>query len=126
MDRVTSGLQRDIRQGSTQNGPHRDDIRIAINGTDVRVFGSQGQQRTAALSMKLAELNMVKNEIGYPPVLLLDDVMSELDSERQLHLVRYIEENQTILTCTGIEDSLKRMPAGTIYRVEQGHVRKEI
>ena len=69
---------------------------------------------------------MVKNEIGYPPVLLLDDVMSELDSERQLHLVRYIEENQTILTCTGIEDSIKQMPAGRIYRVEQGQVRKEV
>ena len=126
LDRLTRGLQRDIRQGSTQIGPHRDDIRITINGTDVRVFGSQGQQRTAALSMKLAELNMVKNEIGYPPVLLLDDVMSELDSERQLHLVHYIEENQTILTCTGIEDSIKQMPAGRIYRVEQGQVRKEV
>lgn len=114
--------QRDLRYGSTAAGPHHDDLALYIDGADVRVYGSQGQQRTTALSLKLAEMEMMKEEIGYSPVLLLDDVMSELDRERQLHLARYIQENQTILTCTGIEDSIRRLPAGKLYKVEKGRI----
>ena len=113
---------RDQRYGSTSAGPHHDDLALYIDGADVRVYGSQGQQRTTALSMKLAELEMMKEEIGHSPVLLLDDVMSELDQDRQLHLARYIQENQTIITCTGIEDSIRRLPAGKMYQIQKGRI----
>lgn len=113
---------RDQRYGSTAAGPHHDDLALFIDGSDVRVYGSQGQQRTTALSMKLAELEMMKEEIGHSPVLLLDDVMSELDQDRQLHLARYIQENQTIITCTGIEDSIRRLPAGKMYQIQKGRI----
>jgi DNA replication and repair protein RecF len=121
--RLQRDLPRDLRFGNTSFGPHHDDIGIRINGDDIRSYGSQGQQRTAALSLKLAEVEMMKQEIGYAPVLLLDDVMSELDEERQLHLLSYMEENQTIVTCTGIEDSIRKLPSGRIFEVEQGQVR---
>lgn len=120
--RLQRDLQRDLRQGNTSFGPHHDDIVICINGEDVRSYGSQGQQRTAALALKLAEFEIMKREIGYAPVLLLDDVMSELDEDRQIHLLKYIEENQTILTCTGIEDSIRRLPTGKIFEIEKGRV----
>ena len=123
-NRLQKDVSRDILQGNTSFGPHHDDILLEINGTDVRVYGSQGQQRTAALSLKLAEFEMMKKEIGYAPVLLLDDVMSELDGDRQLHLLKYIEENQTILTCTGIEDSIRQLPAGRVFEIEKGNVKK--
>ena len=116
-------LTRDVRYGSTTAGPHHDDLALYTDGADVRVYGSQGQQRTTALSLKLAELEMMKEEIGHSPVLLLDDVMSELDQDRQLHLARYIQENQTILTCTGIEDSIRRLPAGKMFEVQKGKIR---
>lgn len=113
---------KDIRYGNTGNGPHKDDIAMEIDDQDVRIFGSQGQQRTTALSMKLAELELMEAEIGTPPVLLLDDVMSELDKDRQLHMVQYIERCQTILTCTGVEDSIQHLPAGGMFEVCQGTV----
>ena len=120
--KLEEDLARDIRFGSTASGPHHDDLAMWINGADVRVYGSQGQQRTTALSMKLAELSMMKEETKYSPVLLLDDVMSELDQERQWHLAQYIQENQTILTCTGIEDSIRRLPAGKVLEVRKGKI----
>lgn len=114
--------ERDIRLGNTSVGPHRDDIALFIDGSDVRSFGSQGQQRTAALTMKLAEFEMLKKETGTPPVLLLDDVMSELDGDRQKELLSYIEDSQTVLTCTGIEDSLRGLPAGKLIEIEKGTI----
>lgn len=114
--------ERDIRLGSTSIGPHRDDIALFLDGADVRSFGSQGQQRTTALSMKLAEFEMLKKETGQAPVLLLDDVMSELDGDRQKKLLQYIEENQTIVTCTGIEESLFSLPAGAVFEIGGGKV----
>lgn len=115
-------LARDIRYGTTASGPHHDDLALYVDKADVRVYGSQGQQRTTALSMKLAELEMMKEEIGHSPVLLLDDVMSELDQDRQLHLAKYIQENQTIITCTGIEDSIRHLPAGKMFEVQKGKI----
>ena len=115
-------MQRDIILGSTQTGPHRDDIAMMINGQDVRSYGSQGQQRTTALSMKLAEMELMEEEIGTPPILLLDDVMSELDQDRQTHMIQYIERCQTLITCTGVEDSIRRLPVGARYLVENGTV----
>ena len=88
----------EIRQRQTLTGPHRDDLNFIVNGTDIRRFGSQGQQRTAALSLKLAEIELVKKIVKDYPVLLLDDVLSELDSKRQEHLLSEITHIQTLIT----------------------------
>jgi len=90
----------DIKRGFTSLGVHRDDLIIYINGKPVKVFGSQGQQRTSVLSLKLTELNIVKEEIGESPILLLDDFMSELDINRRESFLQKIEGNQVIITCT--------------------------
>jgi DNA replication and repair protein RecF len=95
--------QRDILLGSTSAGVHRDDIHFIIKGISARSFGSQGQQRTAALSVKLAEIELMRTRTGTPPILLLDDVFSELDGHRQRFLLSQIKDVQTLLTCTGTE-----------------------
>lgn len=95
--------ERDVRLGFTTIGPHRDDLDILIGGMDAKQFASQGQTRTAALSIKLAEVEIFKELSGEPPVLILDDVMSELDLPRRKKLVRKVEGLQTILTCTHAE-----------------------
>lgn len=112
---------------STQVGPHRDDLSFAINGKDVQTYGSQGQQRTTALSVKLAEIDLMKEETGEFPILLLDDVMSELDDSRQLHLLETIEGKvQTFLTTTTLEHVKNKMTVEpAIYYVTQGHITKE-
>ena len=113
----------DLRTKSTSAGPHRDDMIFQINGTDVRKFGSQGQQRTAALSLKLAEIELMKRQTGDKPVLLLDDVLSELDSRRQKDLLDSISDVQTIITCTGIDEFLERnVDIGSMHRVVNGTV----
>ena len=107
----------------TNVGPHRDDIGIYINDVEVRTYGSQGQQRTAALSLKLAEIELVKKITEDNPVLLLDDVMSELDSKRRDALLYEIKNIQTIITCTGYDDFIKeRITMDKIYRVDKGTV----
>ncbi len=115
-------LEKDLRFGTTGIGPQHDDMTLFLNGTEVRTYGSQGQQRTAALSMKLAEMQMMREELGDEPVLLLDDVMSELDVNRQRQLASYIRKNQTILTCTGIEDSIRDLQAEGMFHVREGSV----
>jgi DNA replication and repair protein RecF len=92
----------DLRLGSTQWGPHRDDLKITLGGVDMRQYGSQGQQRTGVLALKLAELEIFRGESGEYPLLLLDDVMSELDEERQMKLLNFIHEKniQSIITAT--------------------------
>ena len=105
--KLAENIKRDIFLGSTSCGPHKDDMSFLINGSEVKTYGSQGQQRTAALSAKLAEIEIVKMETGETPLLLLDDVLSELDGSRQLYLMESIKDIQTIITCTGIEDSIK-------------------
>lgn len=113
----------DMKYQSTQTGPHRDDICFYVNGIDVRTYGSQGQQRTAALSLKLAEIELVKSLIHDTPVLLLDDVMSELDSNRRNYLLDSIKDIQTVVTCTGYDDFIKsRLTIDRIYEVVQGNV----
>lgn len=103
-EKLKLSLERDIYQKATGYGPHRDDIVFFIGGENVKLFASQGQQRTAALSLKLAEIELVKRKIGENPVLLLDDVLSELDRKRQRHLLNGIEGIQTVITCTGLEE----------------------
>lgn len=97
-------LERDLYRGNTSIGPHRDDIGLYLDGTDVRTYGSQGQQRTTVLSLKLAELEILREERGEPPVLLLDDVFSELDKRRQSMLLSAVQGCQTFLTCTHLEE----------------------
>lgn len=116
----------DLKYQSTQYGPHRDDMSFYINDIEVRRFGSQGQQRTAALSLKLAEIEIVKQLIHDTPILLLDDVMSELDENRRDYLLHSIHDIQTIITCTGYDDFIKeRMKINRVYKVVKGHVYPE-
>ena len=111
----------DLRTRETHAGPHRDDLCIRANGMDLRIYGSQGQQRTAALSMKMAEINVIETMRKDKPVLLLDDVLSELDSDRQNALLGGIREIQTLITCTGLDDFVKTtFHADRIYHVEGG------
>lgn len=113
--------KKDLHTGMTSCGPHRDDICFRINGMDIRKYGSQGQQRTAALSLKLAEIELVKKIIHDTPVLLLDDVMSELDSRRQNDLLGSLCEVQTIITCTGLDEFVKnRFHVNRVYFVKEG------
>ncbi|MCI5595956.1 MAG: DNA replication/repair protein RecF [Lachnospiraceae bacterium] len=115
--------ERDIRQLSTGAGPHRDDISFLVNGMDIRKFGSQGQQRTAALSLKLAEIKLVERMIKDKPILLLDDVLSELDGNRKTYLMDSISGIQTIITCTGLDEFVEgRLAIDQVYRVKDGAI----
>ncbi|MCM1567994.1 MAG: DNA replication/repair protein RecF [Roseburia sp.] len=114
---------RDIKAKMTSVGPHRDDFCFLIGDTDIRKFGSQGQQRTAALSLKLSEIELVKKITKDTPVLLLDDVLSELDNSRQNYLLNSIGNIQTIITCTGLEEFVNnRFEIDRIFRVSNGKV----
>lgn len=118
--------ERDIRMKSTSVGPHRDDICFMTDDLDIRKFGSQGQQRTAALSLKLSEIELVKQVTKDTPILLLDDVLSELDKHRQNYLLDSIHDVQTLITCTGVDDFVnKRFSINKIFHVEKGNVTKE-
>ncbi|MEN6565130.1 MAG: DNA replication/repair protein RecF [Veillonellales bacterium] len=114
--------EHDIFRGSTGVGPHRDDLQLTVNGINLRNFGSQGQQRTGVLALKLAELEFIKSETGEYPVLLLDDVMSELDSMRREHLLSFIRERvQTFITATETKYFPEKQ-TGRYYQVLQGKV----
>lgn len=116
-------IDKDIKKGYTLRGPHRDDIIIKINEKDARIFGSQGQQRCAALSLKLSELEIIKAEVGEYPVLLLDDVMSELDIKRQKHLLSTFKSIQTFLTCTTLNDiNSFHFDNKSIFSVKEGTI----
>ena len=114
---------RDLRMKLTSVGPHRDDFCVKVNGIDIRKYGSQGQQRTTALSLKLAEIHIIKEETGEDPILLLDDVMSELDFERQEFLVKTLSDVQLFITTTEIPDILfQKFPHYRVYQVESGKI----
>ena len=115
--------EKDIKMKSTSVGPHRDDICFMADGLDIRKFGSQGQQRTAALSLKLSEIEIVKKVINDTPILLLDDVLSELDKQRQNYLLDSISDIQTLITCTGLDDFVNnRFHINKIMHVDNGKV----
>ena len=115
--------ERDIKLKQTTTGPHRDDFSFIVNGIDIRKYGSQGQQRTAALSLKLSEIELVKKISRDTPVLLLDDVLSELDSNRQNYLLNSIGNIQTIITCTGLDEFINnRFEINKIFKVTNGSV----
>ena len=110
----------DIIKGFTTKGIHRDDFVIYINNKRLDIYGSQGQHRTAILSLKLSELNIIEDEIGEKPILLLDDFMSELDEKRRNHFLEKIEKTQVIITCTDkIDIENKNI---LIYNVKEGKV----
>ena len=117
--------QRDITMGITQAGIHRDDILFQVHGLNARAYASQGQQRTAALSLKLAEIRLMYEKTGTLPILLLDDVFSELDHKRQQFLLHQIKNAQTLLTCTGLDDVASKIPdAGKIIEIKDGKVKR--
>ncbi len=118
-------LDKDIERGYTLIGPHKDDIGLYINNIDIRTFGSQGQQRTTALSLKLSEIEIAKGETGEYPILLLDDVMSELDSDRQNFLIKSLKNVQTFITTTDIPDTMVPLvKEGYIFNISMGKVTK--
>jgi len=121
--KLTENQERDIRLKQTSIGPHRDDFSFVADAVDIRKFGSQGQQRTAALSLKLAEIELVKKVTKDVPLLLLDDVLSELDSSRQNYLLNSIGDIQTIVTCTGLEEFVKnRFAINKVFEVSNAVV----
>ncbi|MBW5448809.1 DNA replication/repair protein RecF [Cohnella sp. CFH 77786] len=122
MIKLTQSREQEFRRGMTLTGPHRDDLAFAINGKDVQSFGSQGQQRTAALSLKLAELELMREEIGEYPILLLDDVLSELDQTRQTQLIETFQSRvQTFITTTGLESvNMSRLRDAAVFHVRGG------
>lgn len=123
---ISESRERDIKYKVTNFGPHKDDLIFYINEKDVRKYGSQGQQRTAALSLKLSEIELVKLIIKDTPVLLLDDVLSELDSNRQNFLINSIGDIQTIVTCTGLEEFINnRININKVFKVINGTVTSE-
>lgn len=123
MDKLRASYEKDLRNKSTYYGPHRDDIMFNINGVDIRKYGSQGQQRTAALSLKLGEIELVKTLIHDDPVLLLDDVLSELDAHRQKDLLAHMSTIQTFITCTGLEDFISHeLKINRRYKVNNGQI----
>ena len=119
-------IEKDLRTFTTNVGPHRDDLNFLNGDIDLRKYGSQGQQRTCALSLKLAEIDLVKQLIGDQPILLLDDVLSELDRNRQNYLLDSIHDIQTIVTCTGLEEFIdSRLTLDKVFRVVNGTVSLE-
>lgn len=125
-DALKKGQDRDIRLKQTVTGPHRDDFSFVAQDIDIRKFGSQGQQRTAALSLKLSEIELVKKITNDTPLLLLDDVLSELDSNRQNYLLNSIGDIQTIITCTGLEEFVNnRFEINRVFKVNAATVTQE-
>ena len=118
---LEASREEDIRRGFTSRGPHRDDIGIKLGETDVKVYGSQGQQRTAALSLKLSEIALLRDVTGESPVLLLDDVLSELDEGRQKALMESAFDCQCLLTATGVESAVTRRGAA-VFEVMNGMI----
>jgi DNA replication and repair protein RecF len=124
--KLKKSRERDIRQKMTTAGPHRDDFSFVDNKIDLRQFGSQGQQRTCALSLKMSEIELVKNIIGDNPVLMLDDVLSELDSGRQNYLLESLGGIQTFITCTGLDEFVKhRFSIDRLFKVENGQIAED-
>lgn len=112
----------DIQRGFTGTGIHRDDFEVFIDNKKVNIYGSQGQQRTVVLSLKLAELNIIYEEVEEEPILLLDDFMSELDENRRTNLTKTIKNNQVFITCT--DKILVEDKNNTIYYIENAKLKK--
>lgn len=132
LQRLYDTREDDIFRGNTANGPHRDDLDISLNDTLIKKYASQGQMRSVVLSLKLAELRVVQEETGQTPVLLLDDVMSDLDGQRRTHLLSVIEEHQVLITCTDLQQIFPQIDDAselddladiTLFTVDKGTVK---
>lgn len=124
--KIARNRERDLKMKTSSVGPHRDDLLFLTDSVDIRKFGSQGQQRTAALSLKLSEIELVKRIIHDMPVLLLDDVLSELDQNRQNYLLNSIHDVQTMITCTGLDEFVNhRFSINKIFKVVDGSAESE-
>lgn len=120
---IKNNISNDKKLRSTGRGIHKDDLNFYINSLDVKSFGSQGQQRTCAISLKLAELNIIKEETDEDAILLLDDVMSELDSKRQEFLIETLKNNQLFITTTEMSDEiLSKFPNSKVFNVNNGMI----
>jgi DNA replication and repair protein RecF len=125
-EKIIENREKDIKYKTTSVGPHRDDILFFNGDMNIRTYGSQGQKRTVALSLKLAEIELVKELIHDTPVLLLDDVLSELDSNRQNHLLQSLDEIQTLITCTGLDEFIEnRFEINKVFQVSEGTVQEK-
>ena len=123
LKKLQDNIKRDREKGITSVGPHRDDFNVYVNDIDVKTFGSQGQQRTAILTMKFSSLKIIKEITGEYPVLLLDDVLSELDLNRKKYILSTIQGIQTIITCTGIKDIKDYIDGNSkIFNVSSGKI----
>lgn len=126
-DKLEKSQRTELQRGTTLYGPHRDDLQFFVNDYDVQTYGSQGQQRTTALSLKLAEIELIHQEVGEPPILLLDDVLSELDDYRQTHLLNTIQDKvQTFVTTTTV-DGLTHdvVTQAKLFHVEHGTIQEK-
>lgn len=124
-EKLKRNLKRDILRGGTSIGPHRDDLKLTVDGVDIRHYGSQGQQRTAALSLKLAELELIKEETGEDAILLLDDVLSELDVQRQTFLLSRLQNVQIFITAAELSEALlSNLPDHYLFLVENGGIKR--
>jgi DNA replication and repair protein RecF len=120
---LNKSLKNDISRRNTSVGPHKDDLKLCVDEIDIRHFGSQGQQRTAALSLKLAEIQLIEGEAGVSPILLLDDVLSELDGERQNFLINSLGKVQLFITTAELSGEVRsKLPEGKTFIVEGGRV----
>jgi DNA replication and repair protein RecF len=119
---LQDSLEEDIRTGVTNKGPHRDDIEITVGGASARNFGSQGQQRSCILALKLAECGILEERNAEPPVVLLDDVMSELDKSRREYLLNRLEGKQTFITCCDAESFSSLKSSGLILQIKDGAI----
>jgi DNA replication and repair protein RecF len=120
---LAAGKEQDVKRGTTGQGPHRDDFTLLVGGHDLRLYGSQGQHRTAALALKLGELGVMRESTGEQPLLILDDVLSELDGQRRAGLIRAVEGIQTFITCVRVEDEMRGL-AMELYDVQRGKVNR--
>lgn len=123
LKKLRDNILRDREKGLTSVGPHRDDFNVLINDVDIKIFGSQGQQRTSILTMKFSSLKIIKEVTGEYPVLLLDDVLSELDINRKRYILSTISDIQTIITCTGMDDLKNYLDdKSKIFTVSNGQI----
>ena len=130
LTKLKNEREKDIKYSFTSVGPHKDDIKFVIKNTekeiDIRKFGSQGQKKTLAISLKLSEIEIIKEKTGLTPILLLDDVFSELDEKRQKLLIDNIKNVQTIITCTGIKRNLyENLKPDKIFYLNKGKIEEK-
>lgn len=123
-ERFIKNRNKDIFFGTTQYGPHKDDIEFSLNGQDAKEYASQGQQRSLVLAIKLAQIDLMMKQTQETPIVLLDDVFSELDEKRQKLLLDHIQEVQSFITCTGIEDIMKQyVTKENLFHVKNGAIK---